>query len=157
MSVSAPNQGLPPLQGTPRPPTTPPATGKFPDLHSLAVDTHQDLSALASGLARSGASPETVQTLSVMAGRIGDVAKVLGQPGTPPIPNPAHQAEAPQPQPHPTAGPPTSPYAGQPQPQPQPQAGKPAQPSHAQLGAAVAALHNGMVQAAAAKQQQQTP
>lgn len=153
MSVSAPDQQTPqqpaqgfnPLQhGTPRNPTTPAATGKFPDLHSLAADIHQDLSALSAGLARAGASPEVIHSLAVMSGQIGDVTRVLGQ--APPIANPAHQGQpdqAPQ-------GPPPGASAGAP-PQPEPLA----QPPHAALGAATAALYHGMAAQAAAKTQQQ--
>lgn len=126
MSFGAPNPNAP--VPTPRAaPIAHPSTSHFPDLHSLAVDIVTDLQALATGLHQAGASPQAVQVIVNMVNAVHGVAQHLAQ--MPPIPNPAHGAEA---QGQDQAAP-------QQAPAPAPQSGASANP-HKQLGVAIGNL-----------------
>ena len=103
--------------------TSPPAVEGAADkrtLLTLAVDIHQDLGALATGLAHAGASPQAVAGLQRIASMIGDIVKVLGngpvgnepaQPGAAPVP--AEAQHAPPTGPAPQAGPPQGTLPGE--------------------------------------------
>ncbi|MGZ6570463.1 MAG: hypothetical protein ACXVHB_05960 [Solirubrobacteraceae bacterium] len=93
-------------------------------LLELAIDVHQDLGALATGLAHAGADPNAVKGLQRIVVMIGDIAKTLGagpvgaspsQPGGPEQGEPAPggpPAGGPEPAP---GGPPAAAPAGPPQ------------------------------------------
>jgi hypothetical protein len=128
-------------------------------LHELAVDAHNDLTKLATGLAHAGAAPQAVAQITQMGDIIGQITKVLGagpvgsEPGQPASGHPVPSGQAPQEQ----AEQQPQPEQGTPAPAPGPAAqpaGVPTQSSHHALHAATVGLHAAMLASKAAQAQQ---
>lgn len=100
--------------------TSPNAANDKRSLLELAIDAHQDVAALATGLAHAGADPKAVAGLQRIIEMLGDIAKAIGngplagspsqpasaEPGAGAPPGPPAAAPGPPAAPEPAAAPP---------------------------------------------------